>query len=735
MKIKKFFFLFFTLIFSSSVFPSIDDYIYPFSGPTYNEYGALGLIRMPSARFHEAGTIAINWSTHDPYTRGAFIGYPFSWMEASWQYTDVNNALYSDVEAFSGKQTYKDKGFDVKFRLLPESSYLPSIAMGIRDIAGTGTFAAEYIVASKYIDIPSKLFLSNYVGTIDLSFGLGWGDLSHNNFKNPLINIDPSFEDRTFIQDTQGGDFSPGRYFSGPMGAFAGLEIPIPNFRGLTIKIEYDGTNYAEEGFAFGKDSFSFAFKPVKPSQSRINAGFTLPINNHVNFYGAFTKGNTISFGITLKGGFGKKNNIVPKRDSYVPIKDNDIYKELATGNDELLLGVAMSALKDQKIYLQKMNKEDDVLTVLYAQNKYFSHGMALGRATRALNEVVPDEITTFKLENINAGMMMNSIEVDRNAINKYEKDKIYNLAANHIKISSGQYDQNGYNFNPPATYPNYFWSLEPDLRSQIGGPDGFYFGDLRVAFASEIQFRRNLSLITHASIGVYNNFDELKLASDSILPHVRTDVVKYLQATKDFGIKRIQLNYFKNPHKDIYAKVSLGMLEEMFGGIGAEILWRPMNRSYAIGAEIWSVKQRDYDMQFKFLDYETTTGHINFYYREPLSKITFAMKGGKFLAGDSGINFDFSRRFESGLRMGAFFSLTDISKREFGEGSFDKGFYFTIPIQAFYSNYSRKLAAWGLKPVTRDGAAYLLHSHHLWGLTEPAQRYGITRDLDDLYD
>ena len=84
---------------------------------------------------------------------------------------------------------------------------------------------------------------------------------------------------------------------------------------------------------------------------------------------------------------------------------------------------------------------------------------------------------------------------------------------------------------------------------------------------------------------------------------------------------------------------------------------------------------------------------------------------------------------------MGAFFALTDISKEEFGEGSFDKGFYFSIPIQAFYSNYSRKLAAWGLKPVTRDGAAFVHHSHTLWSLTEPGQRYDIERDWNDFYD
>ncbi len=94
------------------------------------------------------GTIAFHWSKNDPYTRGSIIAYPFNWFEASYQYTDVNNALYSDVESFSGNQTYKDKGFDVKFRLLKES-FFPAVAIGIRDIAGTGTFAAEYLVASK----------------------------------------------------------------------------------------------------------------------------------------------------------------------------------------------------------------------------------------------------------------------------------------------------------------------------------------------------------------------------------------------------------------------------------------------------------------------------------------------------------------------------------------------------------------------------------------------------------
>ena len=310
------------------LYSSIDDYIYPYKSYSYSEYGTLGLIRMPSARFNEAGTLGFVWSSNDPYTRGSIAAYPFDWLEASYQYTDVNNALYSDVESFSGKQTYKDKGFDVKFRLLSENGILPAVALGIRDIAGTGTFAAEYLVASKRIDFPIYFKGFKYLTAADFTIGLGWGDLSYNKFSNPLTELDASFEERTLIQNTQGGEFSPGRYFSGPIGVFAGVEIPLPNLRGLRLKLEYDATDYEEEGFPFGRKSFAFAFEPVRQSQSRLNVGLTLPLNDYVQVYGALTKGNTISFGFSLQANMGPKDPIVKKKDPYKPSKNAEIYKE-----------------------------------------------------------------------------------------------------------------------------------------------------------------------------------------------------------------------------------------------------------------------------------------------------------------------------------------------------------------------------------------------------------------------
>ena len=126
----------------------IADYIYPYSSaPTYSNYGTIGLIQMPSARMQPGGTVGFTWTHAEPYLRGSIMGHPFDWFEASYQYTDVNNFLYSDSPEFSGKQSYKDKSFDAKFRIFKERRFIPQVAVGFRDFGGSALFAAEYIVA------------------------------------------------------------------------------------------------------------------------------------------------------------------------------------------------------------------------------------------------------------------------------------------------------------------------------------------------------------------------------------------------------------------------------------------------------------------------------------------------------------------------------------------------------------------------------------------------------------
>ena len=55
--------------------------------------------------------------------------------------------------------------------------------------------------------------------------------------------------------------------------------------------------------------------------------------------------------------------------------------------------------------------------------------------------------------------------------------------------------------------------------------------------------------------------------------------------------------------------------------------------------------------------------------------------------------------------------------------------------MEAFYNGFSKGYSGFGLRPLTRDGAALINHGHHLWGITEEAQRLNIEKYLMDIYD
>ena len=701
-------FAFFLSLCSSNVYASIDDYKYPFSGPSYSNYGTLGLLQNPNARFLKNGSIGFSWTHNEPYLRGSLAAYPFDWMEASYQYVDLNNALYSDNPTFSGYQSLKDKSFDAKFRLLQESYYLPQIALGFRDLAGTGLFSAEFLVASKFV-----------TKNLDFTLGIGWGDMSGQRIENPLRRISERFDARDGSFGL-GGKLSTDSYFSGPAGYFAGIEYTVPNLNSLVIKLEYDGTNYDTEGRL-----------PRPTQESNFNLGIVFPTSQSVSYKLGFIRGNTVSFGFSLKFNLGKRPSKFKAKQ--IPIKNSKFIRIVTAKSDNNLYKASLKYLSDGQFYLQNAQIDGDELAVVFSQSQYRNPVVSSGRALDILDQISPPNIKKIRISELNGGIGIYSLEINRES---YNRGKKHNLPpkANEIEVEPYLY-KNEYEFNPLAKYPKFFHSIGPDLRSQIGGPDGFFFGDLKLTSKSEILFSRNLSLVSVMSYGLYDNMDSLKLASDSVLPHVRTDIVKYLKNSRNFSITRMQFNKFGQFSPSIFYKLSGGIFETMFSGVGGEILYKPFSQNYAIGLEAWGVKQREYDQMFDHREYSTTTGHISLYLKEPITNVTFRLKGGRFLAQDSGVSFEFWRVFNSGFRLGAFFTRTDISYEEFGEGSFDKGFYFRVPIEVFSSRYSKRNFGWGLRPLTRDGGAALTHSHPLWGVTNSSHGYNFNTYLNEFYD
>lgn len=704
------------IVLSSHLRAAPDDYIYPFKEYSFSNYGTLGLIQNPNARFLDEGSLGFSWSHNKPYLRGSLIAYPFSWLEVSYQYVDINNQLYSEFQEFSGSQSLKDKSFDTKIRLIKESPLLPQIAVGFRDLAGTGLFSSEFIVASKHL---SK--------GLDLTMGIGWGDLTGQLIRNPLLEISDRFATRGSSVGL-GGEFNVNNYFSGPAGYFFGFEYYVPKFKGMRIKFEYDGTNYKTESVV-----------PLS-QDSNFNFGIVFPQSKNLSYKLNFTRGNTVNFGFSYKLNLGNKNAQTRSKEKQSRINNSNLIKIVTSRSDENLYKGALKYLNDEKIFLQHANINDNELEVIFAQSKYRNPVIASGRALNILNQIAPNNITSFKVSEINGGIGLYSVGVNRNTFIRDRKLLLPPKPDREISVEPFLLNNNNknYKFNPESKYPVLFHVIGPDIRSQIGGPDGFFFGDLKLKSVSELLIQRGLSLAAVINYSLYDNMGDLKLASDSVLPHVRTDIVQYLKQSRGLSIQRMQLNKFGQISPSIFYKFSGGILESMFNGYGSEVLFKPFDKNYAIGVEAWKVYQRNYDQVFGILDdvdYQTTTGHLSFYYHEPMTNIIFKMKGGKFLAQDSGISFEFTREFYSGFRLSAFFTVTDISKEEFGEGSFDKGFSFYIPLDIFSNSYNSRHFAWGLKPITRDGGATLSHGYSLWGVAHKSHKHKFNRHIADFYD
>ena len=702
------------IFFSCKVSASIEDY-YPYKlTPTSSNYGDTGLMEMPSGRLQEEGTLKFGISASYPNEYTFMVASPFPWFEASYRYTEQKTLKYGPA-AYSGNQSLKDKGFDIKIRILEETFYLPNVAIGVRDMAGTGRFSGEYIVGSKRF------------GFLDLSLGIGWGLLgADGNIKNPLTSLDERFESRN-SDSGEGGTFNVTDWFSGKRSAvFGGLEYSFPK-QGFNLKLEYDTSN-PDMGLS----------GPAMEVKSRFNVGVSKPIGEFLDLGLSFERGSEVRFSFVMKGNYGKKG-LVPKSKLAAPKKVFPLTSEQRekVAKDKLILYRSLNrSLRSESIYIQGATYQENKLDVVISQLQFRSYPRAAGRTARIAAALAPEDVEHINIFLMNGDLEIGSINLDKRefekAINNESSDSelLYKTTINGAG-NIPQYKQT--DFQPKVIFPDFMWSMSPALRHQIGGPEAFYLGQLWWKINTYLILRRGLSLNTVFGINIYNNFGEFANPSASKLPHVRSDIQEYLAAGKN-NIERMQFNYIWSPFKDTYAKIDVGLLEPMFGGVGGEVYYRPFDSNFSVGLSAYKVKQREYKQRFGFRKYKTEVGHLGLYYDFPQGVI-LNLQMGKYLAGDKGATLDLSRRFKTGFTVGVFASKTNLSAEEFGEGSFDKGFYFAIPTDLFYTNYGKGFISFGLKPLTKDGAATLQLQNTLYGMFGDTSKSSLVRDWGDFLE
>ena len=122
------------------------------------------------------------------------------------------------------------------------------------------------------------------------------------------------------------------------------------------------------------------------------------------------------------------------------------------------------------------------------------------------------------------------------------------------------------------------FTSRSPVFLTHIGAPERFFSRGLAVKQTNQVLFRRNLILTSEIGLKISNNFRDSISGPQSDLPHVRSDIVQYLKGA-DQHIAKLHIDYLWSPKKELYAHITAGIFEAMYGGVGVEILYKPFDK------------------------------------------------------------------------------------------------------------------------------------------------------------
>lgn len=658
-----------------------------------SDFGGVGLLQMPTARMADVGEFSANYRDNEQYRRWSVSVQPFEWLETTLRYTDTRSRLYSADPDFSGNQSQKDKGIDVKARLWQESHWVPQLSAGVRDFTGTGLFDSEYLAASKR------------VGPFDFTLGMGWGNMAESgNISNPFCELKDAWCQRSSGYSGRGGKFEVNKMFHGAAALFGGVEYQTP-WQPLRFKLEYDGNDYSHE------------YAGVIPQDSPFNIGAVYKIAEPLEMHLSYERGNTFMWGFTLRTNFNQWRPIHYADPAPEPvIADND------KANPAEWSAVAEKLENNAGYRHVQIKQQSDALILTGEQQKYRDEQQSTDRAAAILANNADQSVKLLHIQQQRQNMPVEEHQIDLDAFRKAksgvilgDKKPVYSEAVKP-ELTAGNTL-----YQAPSSPLDF--SLSPSLTQSIGGPESFYMYQVGLNANTNWHWNEHFSTDSTVYVNAVDNYDRFNFTAppgdSGAIPRVRTHIREYVSSS-DVLLNNLQLTEMRNLAPDWYAQAYTGYLEMMYAGAGSEVLYRPFGRSWALGIDANYVRQRDWDNTLKLEEYTTATGHLTGYWRLPLQSDVFAkVSVGRYLAKDYGATVDLSRRFDSGVIVGAFATVTDVSANDYGEGSFTKGVYVSIPLDLMLAKPTVRSATISWIPLTRDGGQMLNRRYHLYDITD----------------
>ncbi|NOX76753.1 MAG: YjbH domain-containing protein [Gammaproteobacteria bacterium] len=627
---------------------------------------------MPSARIPAEGTLRFGLSQRHPYTTFWSGLALFSRLELGARYTATSDV--SDASNALGRDTSKDKVFDAKLLLWPETQYLPAVSIGSQDFLVARMFDPEYLVASKQI------------GEFDLSLGYGR---------------------------------------SGIDGGFYGLAYEPSWVDGIRLIYEYDAHDYRNDFRA-----------------SRTPGGSTYAINYQwgwLGFQASYQRGGHAGINANVSVPLMQKEFIPKQQEPPPPTTQNlsvpdDIWDDPTEGRIALAAAFRAQGYSNiQIIYDGKM------LDIGFSHRRISLVGRAVGRAVRTALLLAPRDLNVIRVTYFtlsDQALVTYQFDDMQQLRLFFEGERTYmelldgltvryaNPAHSHLLSDAGLMADEKH--TPPVH--SIHWTPNEESKaialSAKGKQEndfhlfpfnlGVFFnntgGAARYEIFSLAKYKKRLAqgvfFESSARLLWLEDISRESADSNSTLPHVRTDIDAYKRDAQA-KFNSLLVNRFLHFKPRFYGRFSVGYYEEMFGGTGGQILYFSKDRPWAVDLALDWLRQRDTGSGLGFQRYQTVTAIASLHYRIPQYGLTFTLRGGRFLAKDVGLRYEFQRRFRSGIRIGAWYTMTDgrdiTSPGAPGSPYRDKGIFVSVPLSSMKTSDSRETPQFAISPWTRD--------------------------------
>jgi len=659
-----------------------DSKIPDYTAPSVNIMGMTGLNVIPTSRMDKVGAIRFGVGTTDPYLH-AFLGF----QVAAPLYINLRQTYEISSLNDSAKRLYP--GLDFKLRMIKETEKRPELSIGANSAFGHKRIASEYIVFSKR--------KSNF----DFTGGMAWGRLAGDgHIKNPLRAVSSHFErDRDFNdEDSQSID----DWLTGEdVGFFGGVEYFTP-LKGLSLKADYAAYNYDPESV------MNSGFNQAEPWSLGLNyKPFNYqPVDLSVGVIG----GEKVFARLSLQGHVQKWPGRKGRKIELPHLVYPRAHKEDKDIQDNLTVNLNSSYSTGQQVghaarYLANNSLPDSENIQLTLNHKGLK-GPALTLIRRDLEEAVLNNHGSA--EEIWHDVSFSPNKTPFFTFKEYFKNKTYK------KFKTRYILENKVSLSEEESGILYRSSIIAELEKQL--PLGFKLG-----YAPRINLADNIGSIRNLRPVVSNP--------------VRSNEGEF--SSNRFAIDQLYVSWLHSVNQNVHVKLSAGYLEEMFGGFGGEILYRPFGKTFAVGVEGWRVKKRDGNapLALETNQDESFTGHVNLFYELPNKNTTMFAKAGQYLGEDVGATIGIQNKFKNGTKLEGFITATNRRDRDIFNATkhLYGGMKLTLPLGNIPYVPAGSEARFTTAPFARDAGQTLNAPDALYEVTEPISYRHLSQSWPDL--